>query len=228
MFDWVIKAAVLLGAAVAALVVLVLVGGEVAAARIAVLVFLIILIFIFVLGFDIYYEVRHSGQTPGKKHAGIRVIREGGAPLDFRSSCIRNVLAAADFLPGFYLLGGLLILLTGRHQRLGDLAAGTIVIRERVIAPPADVVKEIEPLAEPDIAFTAGQLASCTPQDHYILRSFFQRYQEMEFVARQQLACNLALEFLRKTDYPLNANVLDGRLAETFLASLYRDLEKLG
>src|SRR5438128_2730313 len=99
------------------------------------------------LGFDIYYEVRHSGQTPGKKWVGIRVVRENGAAVDFHAACVRNLVGLADFLPAFYLLGGLLVLLSGRGQRLGDMAAGTIVIRERALAPPGEVDPQIEQFA---------------------------------------------------------------------------------
>ena len=56
-------------------------------------------------GDSIRLEVRRNGQTPGKRNAGIRVIKEGGAAVDFQASCIRNLLAFADFLPGFYALG---------------------------------------------------------------------------------------------------------------------------
>src|SRR3954447_3309764 len=86
------------------------------------------------MAYDVYFEVRHNGQTPGKRHQGLRVRRESGGPVDFRSACLRSLLALADFLPAFYLLGATLILLTRRHQRLGDLAAGTMVIRERAPA----------------------------------------------------------------------------------------------
>jgi uncharacterized RDD family membrane protein YckC len=191
------------------------------------LTFLVAFLYAFFLGYDIYFEVRHNGQTPGKRRAGIRVIREGGAPLDFRSACIRNLLAAADFLPAFYFLGALIVLLTQRNQRLGDLAAGTIVIRERAVEAPADVDEVVGRLASSEYAFTADQLAACSPDGRYILRSFFQRYQQLADGPRHQLARRLAEEFLRKTSYRLNPPVLDGRLAEVFLASLHRDLEKL-
>src|SRR5205085_1445334 len=107
------------------------------------------------LGFDIYYEVRHNGQTPGKRYAGCRVVREGGAPVDFRTGAVRNLLGLADLLPMFYLLGALLILLTAKRQRLGDLAAGTLVIRERELDAPGDVRAQLERYAAPEHVFTA-------------------------------------------------------------------------
>lgn len=179
----------------------------------------------FLLGFDIYFEVRHNGQTPGKRIAGIRALREGGAPLDFRSACIRNLLGMADFLPLFYLLGGLLVMLNSRGQRLGDMAAGTIVIRERAVQPPSEVHGQIQELASEEFHFTADQLRACSAHDRFILRSFFQRSQEMEEQPREQLALRLTDAFLDKLAYQPAAPIEDGFRAAVFLASLYRDLE---
>lgn len=153
------------------------------------------------------------------------MIREGGAPVDFRSSCIRNVLWIADFLPSFYLLGGLLVTFTPRHQRLGDMAAGTLVIRERALRPPADVSKLVEELAAPEYTFTARQLAACAPEDRHILRSFFQRYRDMEPRARDRLARRMAATLVEKTAFGNDGPAIDAAEADAFLAGLYRDLE---
>jgi hypothetical protein len=117
------------------------------------------------------------------------------------------------------------VLLTPRGQRLGDMAAGTIVIRERALEAPREPTKEIDRLATPDFSFTGAQLAACSPNDRHILRSFFQRYQQLEAGSREKLARRLADEFIRKTCYqPIPA--MDGRLApDRFLACLYRDME---
>jgi uncharacterized RDD family membrane protein YckC len=181
----------------------------------------------FAVAYDVYFELRSSGQTPGKRRAGIRVIREDGAPLDLRSSCLRNLLFIADYLPILYLLGAFLVLLTPRRQRFGDLAAGTIVIRERSLGAPADPTGVIDRLASVEFLFTADQLVSCLPDGRHILRSFFQRYHELEPAARQELALRLAGQFFRKTGYHPGSPVSDGSRAEVFLASLCRDLESL-
>ncbi len=179
------------------------------------------------LGFDIYYEVRHSGQTPGKKWTGIRVVGENGAAVDFRAACVRNLVGLADFLPGFYLLGGFLVLVSGRGQRLGDMAAGTIVIRERALAPPREVDQQIERFASDEFRFTVEHLAACSPDSRYILRSFFQRHKEMAAEPRQQLTRRLAEEFLRRTAYQPATPIQDTQHAVAFLATLYRDLQAL-
>ena len=112
--DWLVKWGILAVLALLVLAILMLMGVAEGLSIVPPLLGALIvgLFYAFLLGFDIYYEVRHNGQTPGKKFAGIRALREGGGPLDFQSACIRNLLGLVDFLPVFYLLGGLLVLLT--------------------------------------------------------------------------------------------------------------------
>jgi len=227
--DWAIKIGIIALVGIPGLIVFSLLEGSVSNknARIWLLTILIAVVYVFALGYDIYFELRHNGRTPGKKRTGIRVIRDGGAPLDFKSSCIRNLLSLADFLPGFYLLGGLLVLLTSRSQRLGDLAAGTLVIRERVVEAPVDIAEDFEHLCSSEFEFTTEHLAACSAQDRNIVRSFFRRYHELKPQPRDQLALHLASELVRKTGFSAQPNIVEGGRAEAFLASLYRDLDKV-
>lgn len=175
------------------------------------------------LGWGIYFEVRRNGQTPGKRTAGIRAIRQGGAAIDFRASAIRNLLAVADFLPAFFLLGAVLVLLTKKRQRLGDLAAGTVVIRERAADPfHADID---DPLAgaSDDYSFTRGQLEKVTDGERNVLRSFLQRYGTMDPESRRRLAWSLVDKFVAKTGYPADEKIRSNSDARAFLASLLRD-----
>ena len=72
------------------------------------------------------------GQTPGKRVCGLRVVRDYGQPLDGRGAFVRNLLRPIDFLPVFYLAGVVVIFLGRKGKRIGDYAAGTIVIKEPV------------------------------------------------------------------------------------------------
>ncbi|HMJ35752.1 MAG TPA: RDD family protein [Baekduia sp.] len=80
--------------------------------------------------YDVAFEVLCGGRTPGKRWTGLRVLRDDGRPVDLLSSAIRNVVRLVDGLPLSYLPAMISILLTQRNQRLGDLAASTIVVRE--------------------------------------------------------------------------------------------------
>src|SRR5207244_8246892 len=82
--------------------------------------------------YDVLFEVFASGRTPGKRLNALRVVRMDGSPVRFLTSAVRNVLRLIDILPAFYLGGILSILLTSRNQRLADLAAAPLTVRERL------------------------------------------------------------------------------------------------
>ncbi|HTC23030.1 MAG TPA: RDD family protein, partial [Gemmatimonadales bacterium] len=82
-------------------------------------------------GYFILFEGLRGGQSPGKRFAGIRVVQDTGHPVTTGSAVIRNLLRIADALPPPYLLGLALIAFHPRGKRLGDLVAGTVVVRDR-------------------------------------------------------------------------------------------------
>lgn len=87
------------------------------------------------------FEVLWHGQTPGKRALKIRVLREDGLPVRWSESITRNLLRAADFLPGAYGFGLVSMLIDRRFRRLGDLAAGTIVVYQTPEAPDITLTK---------------------------------------------------------------------------------------
>ena len=108
------------------------------------------LIFLFVIEwlYPVLFEVFARGQTPGKKLLKISVINDDLSPVTLGTSMVRNLLRTVDFLPLFYLAGLVTMLSNQRFQRLGDLAAGTLVISVPESSKPA-AVQEIVPLAPP-------------------------------------------------------------------------------
>lgn len=87
--------------------------------------------FLLLFGYFIFFEALWNGQTPGKKMFGLRVVKDAGRPVDFLSVVIRNLVRIADFMPGLYALGAGAIFFSPQYKRFGDMAAGTVVIRER-------------------------------------------------------------------------------------------------
>lgn len=181
--------------------------------------------FVFFIGYDILFEAYKNGQTPGKKQLGIRVIREGGSPVDFSAAAIRNLVGIADFLPAFYLLGGTLLLLNKQAQRLGDMAAGTIVIRERSDKLVADPRLAGLPAGADEFAFLETQLARLSADDRIVLRSYCARYPSMAPEPRYQLAMRLFSRFIDKIGYELASPIVESERAEAFLLKLYHELE---
>lgn len=80
--------------------------------------------FIFFIGFE-----ATSGATPGKRLLGIKVVKEDGTPMDWGAAIVRNVLRIVDALPFWYLLGFFLVVFQSRKQRVGDMAARTLVVK---------------------------------------------------------------------------------------------------
>jgi len=93
----------------------------------------LILVFLVEWFYPVLFEVFNQGQTIGKKAMGIMVINDDGTPIDWSSSIVRNLLRFADFLPAFFGFGVVSMLINKDFKRLGDLAAGTLVVHKRKI-----------------------------------------------------------------------------------------------
>ncbi|HEU4801526.1 MAG TPA: stage II sporulation protein M [Gemmatimonadales bacterium] len=119
-------------------------------------------------GYFTFFEALRDGQTPGKRMLGIRVVMETGHPISVGAAVIRNLLRTADFLPPPYLLGAILVAVHPRARRLGDLVAGTVVVRDQPqMAPrpePAStaVRSAIPSLATPRLSDADFQLLGAT------------------------------------------------------------------
>src|SRR5439155_7623464 len=147
-----------------------------------------VLAFALVIGYDVAFEVLASGRTPGKRLNGLRVVRESGAPVTFAASAVRNVLRLVDWLPGTYLVGMVAILVSSRNQRLGDLAAGTLVVRERRALP-----KEPRfPVYHRAVAAPAWDTSGIAAEELAAVRGFLARRDSLTRDARSQVAAELA------------------------------------
>ena len=134
------------------------------------------------VGFVIYsayfavFEALWSGQTPGKRLVGLRVIDVSGRPLGVYSAILRNVLRLVDQLPGFYAIAIASVLVTNRNQRLGDLAAGTVVVHERLerIAPAPQAGTSVrlgaDRLTQGEIVLVEGFLRRRADLDPWVRR----------------------------------------------------------
>jgi uncharacterized RDD family membrane protein YckC len=180
---------------------------------------IVVLIFFFVLwGYYVLFETIWQGQSPGKRWTGLRVIQEGGYPIGFSQAAIRNIVRIADFLPFFYIIGAIVMLVDSRSRRLGDLVAGTIVVKEIPEVTIASI-GSYEPAPEPwpESAVGASFPAPTTPAftessvfpnlsrissaEYSVLREFLQRRTLLAPAARAALGLQLAQGFARRIDY---------------------------
>lgn len=114
----------------------------------------IAMIFIFLLEwfYPVYFELRHQGQTPGKKMLDIYVAQTDASPVTASASIVRNLLRVVDFLPLLYGFGFASMVLNTRFQRLGDLAANTVVLH-KINHPTPPEHEDVEPI-RPEISLT--------------------------------------------------------------------------
>jgi uncharacterized RDD family membrane protein YckC len=153
--------------------------------------------FVISICYGVVCEWALRGQTLGKRFLRLRVIDASGLRLQFHQVLLRNLLRPVDMLPAFYLLGGLVSLLGGRAQRLGDLAAGTIVIHQPKWAQP-----DLEQLLsgkfnslrdQPQLAARLRQRTG--PQEARLVLQVLLRRDEFDPQARVVLFAALATHF---------------------------------
>jgi len=168
-------------------------------------------------GYFVFWEMIANGRSPGKWLVGLRVVRDDGFPLGFRDSLVRNLLRAVDLLPWYYTVGMVAMLVSPEGKRLGDLAAGTVVIRldRPEPAPPLD-----EESAETGAGFrfTREQIARLGRDELALVRQTLRR---LDALAPEQAA-----EALERAAAVLAARIAHEPIAPTerraFLRALLR------
>ena len=163
-------------------------------------------------GYMVLLETVWSGQTVGKRMMGLRVIQDTGVRLGVYQSLLRNLVRPLDKLPFFYLVGGTGALLSGSAQRLGDLLAGTIVVRERRLKMPTqlelpDGVTAL--LADPDFR---DRVAKLTAEEETVLLSASLRREELGMAARLNLFASLARRLEEELGFTKPAHLSDEKL----------------
>lgn len=144
--------------------------------------------FLLFYGYFIYFEIFWSGQTPGKRRIGIRVIKQTGRRLSPLETIARNLLRIVDQMPGFYAVGILVAMLNKQNKRLGDFVAGSLVVREAFfseikrswIAPAATPV--------PHAPLGAERLSD---EDLILIESFLHRRDQLDYGIRKRMAAEI-------------------------------------
>lgn len=139
--------------------------------------------------FHVLAEVRNGGRTPGKKVAGIRVVGNDGGPVSWGPSVIRNLVRVIDWLPMMGLAGMVSVVASARNQRLGDFAAGTLVVMER----KAPTMERLPRVPAEALAFArAWDVSRISNEDVAGTRTFLVRAPSLDLAARDRLASTLA------------------------------------
>jgi uncharacterized RDD family membrane protein YckC len=180
----------------------------------------IVSFFVVQVGYGMFFEWFFKGQTLGKRLMRLRVVDVQGLRLRPDQVVLRNLLRIADMLPGPYMVGGLVSWFNRRGQRLGDLAANTMVIRQpKVLEPNLDqlLAGKFNSLKEyPHLAARLRQRIS--PKEASISLQALLRREEMEPQARIALFDELAAQLQTLTEFPPEA--VEGLTAEQYVRNV--------
>lgn len=172
---------------------------------IAVMIFVLFVLF---TGYFALFEWLWDGQTPGKRLLKLRVIREDGRPITLWEAIARNLLRIFDTFPGFfvpvYSIGLIAVFLSNRDQRVGDLFAGTVVIREREDEAPTFAEAFSNPIADaayrrvqPRTSFE-GNVSLLNDGEIEVVESFLRRRWDLTERQRIWMAWRIALPIMFK------------------------------
>ena len=169
---------------------------------------MILVVFLIFAGYFIFFEFFWNGQTPGKRLLKLRVIRDDGRPITLWEAIARNLLRIFDAVPGFvvpiYSIGLITIFASSRDQRVGDIFAGTVVIRERMDEAPT--FTETFAGATGDSAFQRAQekvefkanIAILTESEIEVVEGFLRRRWDLTERQRLWMAWRVALPIMYK------------------------------
>ncbi len=188
---------------------------------------LVLIQFIIITFYHLVLELFWNGQTVGKRICGTRVVQANGLPLTASSAIIRNLVRLFDFLPVFYSIGLITMFATNQTQRLGDLAARTIVIREQRQVTIQSIKQNFE-VGYVYISVTSPlpyyiHVDQLTPADRQIVVDFLHRRREIN--DREMIARMLARKIAGKMTGEGIPPLYSSKEAETFLEQIARGFE---
>lgn len=178
-----------------------------------ILALFVIATFVLSYGYFAAFEALWAGQTPGKRAVGIRVIGLSGQPINAFDALVRNLLRIVDWMPVLYAVGLLSIFFTARHQRLGDIVAGTVVVHEQ--EGHAAVVP-----ATPTVIARLGA-RRLSVEEVEVIQAFLARREDLPYDRRLRTARQLAERIRTTLDLPQGSHRDDEQLIET-VAAEYR------
>lgn len=187
------------------------------------IVLLIIGAFIIWTSYFVLFEWMWNGQTPGKRWLKLRVIREDGRPITFWEAAVRNLLRIFDIQPlPFYSIGLISVFISTRDQRVGDLFAGTVVVREREAEAPTFDQVFGAPVSDSalrrsfrPVDFTAD-ISSIKEREIEVVETFLRRRWDLPEHARMWMAWRVATPILYKLRpaYDITTFTYEGFLEE--------------
>lgn len=165
--------------------------------------------FLIYWGYFCFFEWLTNGQSPGKKYIKIRVVKDGGGAITFTDIAIRNLLRVVDSLPGAYAVAGVCMFISRKTQRLGDLAASTVVISEQPLEYSAKDGKKRGIQWEQEISPESLRVTGLTPEELRLLHNYSLRRSELTLQARQRVLPKLILPILQRLGHEISDSSME-------------------
>jgi uncharacterized RDD family membrane protein YckC len=148
---------------------------------------LIISFFLLYSAYFAIFEAIWNGQTPGKRYAQLRVMKDDGRPITVYDSVARNLLRIVDQFPVFYGVGIISVFLSKQNKRLGDFVAGTVVVHEKT-------VEDARPFLDmqADAAAPSYNVSLVSADEFRLIETFFQRRDGLDPVLRGSMAAQIS------------------------------------
>jgi uncharacterized RDD family membrane protein YckC len=140
-------------------------------------------------GYFALFEALWNGQTPGKRWTHLRVIKDSGRPISAYDAILRNLLRIVDTLPTMYATGLITMLISPENKRVGDYAAGTVVIHEKPLQGVSSIWEQSATSAQPPVA---GALPQLTVEELQLVEAFLDRRGSLEPHVRRAMAHQIA------------------------------------
>lgn len=159
----------------------------------------IVLIFLLNSGYFALFEIFWNGQTPGKRYAQLRVIKDDGRPIGAYEAIVRNALRLVDILPAMYGIGLLSIFVSRQSKRLGDFVAGTVVVHEKTL-------EGVRPYAETKIDETLPPIdaSKVTLDEVRLIETFLNRRDSLEPAVRTNMALQISNRLADKMEITIS------------------------
>lgn len=186
LIDWMLQLLILFGV----LLVSLLFGGSDWGAAFTIIFTSITAFFVF-WGYDVLFETLNGGRTPGKMRLGLRVVGSRGEPVRLPESAVRNILRVVDGPLTLFLGAGISITRSDRNRRIGDAAAGTLVVRDRPSGAEAPSALVEPSPAELDAALS-WDVTGVSDREMAAVRGFIERRSDLDRAARSRLAGQLS------------------------------------
>jgi uncharacterized RDD family membrane protein YckC len=176
------------------------------------LAILIFVAFAVEFGYFATFETLWNGQTPGKRWTHLRVIQDSGRPISAYDAILRNLLRIVDNLPSLYAIGIVTMLISKENKRVGDYAAGTVVVHEK----PLQGVAAIWSVgAAPGQAVSAAPTGQLTSDELQLVETFFERRVSLDPDVRRSMARQIAQRLGDRLNVPNEARPDAEKFLET-------------